>query len=235
MQRESISVVVPTFNRPSYLVEAVASVLAQTIPAAELIVVDDGSTEDCSDCLAPFRDRVTYLRQANAGIGAARNTGVARATGDFLAFLDDDDLWLPEKLACQLAAFRQRSELDVVYGHAEHFLSPDADDATREQLGRIAGKVLPTPLPSAMLIRRAAFERVGPFDPTLQLGVDMDWFARLSERGLVTEMLDAIVYRRRLHATNINRTQRHDQPERLLVLKRVIDRRRAHSRACPAE
>ncbi len=235
MQRESISVVVPTFNRPAYLVEAVASVLAQTIPAAELIVVDDGSTQDYTDCLAPFRDRVTYMRQSNAGIGAARNTGVALAAGDFLAFLDDDDLWLPEKLACQIAAFRQQPDLDVVYGHAEHFLSPEADDATRERLGRIAGKVLPTPLPSSMLIRRAAFERVGPFDPTLQLGVDMDWFARLSECGLVTTMLDATVYRRRLHATNINRTQRHEQPERLLVLKRVIDRRRARAGVSPAD
>lgn len=221
-----ISVVVPTFNRREFLAEALASVVAQTVPVAEIVVVDDGSTDGTAESLAAFPG-LTCLRQENRGIGAARNAGAARTSGEYLAFLDDDDLWVENKLERQLAEFAARPELDAVYGHAEHFITPGLDEDSRRRLAAKAASVGPAFLPTALLIRRAAFDRVGPFDESLRLGVEIEWFARFAERGIRTAMLDDVVYRRRLHSTNISHVRPGTERERLLTLKRVIDRRRA--------
>lgn len=108
---ERISVIIPTYNRARLVCRAVASALAQTHPAVEVIVVDDGSTDDTAGRLAAYGARIRLLRQANAGVCAARNAGMALAGGDFIAFLDSDDDWLPWKLSAQIAAFRRHPEL----------------------------------------------------------------------------------------------------------------------------
>ena len=221
-----ISVIIPTYNRAHYLGEAIESVLGQTYGNHELIVVDDGSTDQTNDVVAAFGDRVVLLRQDNRGTGAARNTGIARSSGGFLAFLDDDDVWVERKLSLQMQAFEAAPEIDVVYGNVQQFISPELSDGQRARLRHLHGQVTPAPIPPAMLIRRASFDRVGPFDESLPIGLEMDWYARLCEAGLNSVMLDTVVYRRRLHASNVNLTRAHQQAERLLVLKRIIDRRR---------
>lgn len=226
MSQPPVSVVIPTRNRAHYVLEAIGSVLEQTVPPSEIIVVDDGSTDGTARVLAPYVDGLCYVHQQNRGIGATRNAGVARATGEYLAFLDDDDVWVADKLERQLAAFRETPEVDAVYGYGEQFVSPELDAETHQRLSRRAGSIVPAPLPSTLLIRRSAFARVGPFDEALGLGVEMEWYARLCESGIVTRMLETVVYRRRLHAGNLNRTHAHEQPERLQVLKQALDRRR---------
>lgn len=226
MANPLISVIIPTYNRADYIVEAVESALAQSYAPSELIVIDDGSTDATAAILAPYADRLTYVRQDNQGIGAARNHGVARSAGEFIAFLDSDDLWLPDKLRWQMDAFRQTPDLDAVYGHAEQFVSPELDAASAARLRHLAGKIQPAPIACALLIRREAFDRVGPFDPALRIGVDMDWYARLCERGVKTLMLEQTLYRRRLHRSNLNLTHADEQSERLRVLKMALDRRR---------
>jgi GT2 family glycosyltransferase len=109
-----VSVVIPTFNCAAYLAEAVRSVLEQTHPAAEIIVVDDGSTDDTASVVAALGDAVVYLRQVNAGVAAARNAGVARATGEYIAFLDADDFWAADKLAIQLLVMDACPDVDLV-------------------------------------------------------------------------------------------------------------------------
>jgi glycosyltransferase involved in cell wall biosynthesis len=109
-----VSVVIPTYNCAGYLTEAIHSVLEQTTPAFEIIVVDDGSTDDTAAIVAGLGDRVTYLQQANAGVAAARNAGLRRATGDVIAFLDADDFWAPDKLATQLVVLDRCPEVDLV-------------------------------------------------------------------------------------------------------------------------
>jgi glycosyltransferase involved in cell wall biosynthesis len=104
MPAPAISVIIPTFNRGSWLPETVGSVLAQTVPPLEILVVDDGSTDDTQAVCRQFPDPVRYIRQDNAGVGAARNRGAAEARGEWLAFLDSDDLWPADKLEVQLAA-----------------------------------------------------------------------------------------------------------------------------------
>ena len=103
-QTPSVSVVITTYNQASYIGPALDSVFAQSRPPAEVIVVDDGSTDETSERIAPYRDRLVYIRQPNQGVAQARNTGVRTARGDLLAFLDGDDLWESEKLALQVAA-----------------------------------------------------------------------------------------------------------------------------------
>lgn len=221
-----ISVIIPTWNREQYLREAIDSVLGQSYENRELIVVDDGSTDGTPDVVAGFGDRVRLVRQDNRGTGAARNAGIAHAAGTFLAFLDDDDMWVQEKLSRQMQAFEVAPDTDAVYGHMEQFASPELDDEQRNRFRHLAGQVLQAPIAPSMLIRRASFDRVGPFDESLPIGLEMDWYARLCEAGLKTVMLDAVLYRRRLHASNVNLTRSDEQPERLRVLKQIIDRRR---------
>jgi len=101
-----VSAVIPTFNRGWIMAEAVQSVLDQTYEPLEIIVVDDGSTDNTRDVLEPFMDRITLLKQENKGVSAARNLGIKNARGEFIAFLDSDDLWLPDKTACQIDFFK---------------------------------------------------------------------------------------------------------------------------------
>jgi glycosyltransferase involved in cell wall biosynthesis len=222
-----ISVVIPTWNRVGYLREAIASVLGQDYPHRELIVVDDGSTDATPQLLAEYGDQLTVVRQPNRGIAAARNAGVARAHGSFLAFLDDDDLWLSDKLSRQMQRFRAQPSIAVVHGHTEQFASPELSAEVRARFRHHDGQVLPAPLPASMLARRTAFDQVGAFDEALSIGVEVDWYARLQDSGLGTVMLDAVLYRRRLHPGNINLTRAHEQRERVQVLRQVLQRRRA--------
>ena len=106
-----VSVIIPTYNRANLVCRAIDSALAQTHPDIEIIVVDDGSTDDTAERLAIYDQRIRVIRQPNAGVGAARNSGIALAGGEFIAFLDSDDDWLPWKLSAQIAAFQQRPEL----------------------------------------------------------------------------------------------------------------------------
>ncbi|MFM7142142.1 MAG: glycosyltransferase family 2 protein [Alphaproteobacteria bacterium] len=229
--RSPVSVILPTYNRAHYLREAIDSVLRQDHPSLELIVVDDGSTDVTPSVLEGYGAQLTTLRQANRGVGAARNAGVARARGALVAFLDDDDLWEPDKLSLQVKFLAAHPATDVVYGHMRQFASPELADEVRARFRHLDGQVLPSPLPSSMLIRRTAFERVGPFDETLQIGVDMDWHARMQDAGLSMTMLDDVVYRRRLHPGGMNASRPHEQHERVQVLRRVLARRRAAASA----
>ena len=112
-EKPCVSVIVPTFNRAWILKEAIDSVLAQNYRDFELIVIDDGSTDHTRDILHPYRDRLTVIRQANAGVSAARNRGIRAASGRLIAFLDSDDLWLPGKLERQTAFFDATPEAMV--------------------------------------------------------------------------------------------------------------------------
>jgi len=119
-----VSVVIPSYNRAHVIAETLKSVLAQTYPRVEIIVVDDGSKDATEQAVAPFRDRITYLRQDNQGLAAARNTGLARSSGEYVAWLDSDDLWNPDKLAIQVAILEQRADHALV---ASDFSAFDQD------------------------------------------------------------------------------------------------------------
>src|ERR1044072_212389 len=114
MKRASVSVVIPTYNSGPYLLEAIDSLLAQTLLPSEIIVVDDGSSDDTPARLKDYRGRIRYIYQENMGVSAARNRGIEAANGDFIAFLDADDIWHPRKLEFQMETFARIPALGLV-------------------------------------------------------------------------------------------------------------------------
>ncbi len=222
-----VSVILPVYNRDRYLAEAIDSVLAQTY-SVELIVIDDGSDDRSAEVAQRYLPRLNYYHQSNTGISAARNTGIALATGEFLAFLDSDDLWMPKKLALQLAAFTADPELDAVFGYVKQFFSPEMNESFRHRI-RCPDAPIAGYISNAMLIRRSTFLRVGLFNTALRTGIDIEWYSRAVEQNLKMTLLPDVIHLRRLHETNSGLL--HPQhTEQLYLLKAMLDRRRqSHS------
>lgn len=226
MSEPLISVMIGVYNGAPYLAEAIRSVQAQTYRPYELIVVDDGS-DDGSGAIAQSFDEVQYIYQPRGGNGAARNRAVEAATGEFFAFLDADDRFLPDKLERQMAALQADGSVDMVFGHVREFVSPELGEEERRGIRPPAPEPLPWTAPNLMLIRRPSFERVGGFSTTLRVGVTVDWFARASEAGLRSLVLPEVVLERRLHTQNNGLRERDARSQYLHVLKAAMDRRRA--------
>jgi len=193
-----VSVIIPTCNRAALAPEAVASVLAQSFRDFELLVVDDASTDATAAALAPFGSRIRLLRrESRGGVSAARNTGVAAARGEWLAFLDSDDLWLPEKLARQMAYLAEHRHLLLCQTEetwVRRGVRLNQPRTHRKTGGRIFGASLERCLisPSAVLLHRGLFEKHGGFDEDLPAAEDYDLWLRLTWRyavGLVPEPL----------------------------------------------
>lgn len=218
----SASVVIPAFNAGKYLAEAIESVLAQTSRPLEIIVVDDGSTDETADIAKRF-PTITYVRQANSGVASALNHGIRVAQGEFIAVLSADDIWSIDKLALQLSALDGKPNL-LVFGHMQHFLSPELDPDEARSL-----VCPPHPMPAysagTLLTRVETFRSVGPLNETFAVGEFMDWYGRARDAGSKVVMLDDVVSRRRVHLGNQS-TKALRQKSYGPVLKALIDRRR---------
>ncbi len=224
----SITVIIPVYNGERYLAPAIDSVLAQTWLPAEIIVVDDGSTDNSAVIAQSYAPRVCYLSQINLGPAAARNRGVRQATGDLLAFLDADDLWLPDKLHSQLAVLADQPQLDAVLGKVENFISPELTDDQRQLLAKSARQIGYCHS-GTLLIYRATFLRIGWFDPRWRHGEFIEWWARAARLNLIYAILPNLVLRRRLHAHNLTRREQDGRQEYLPMLHQHLAHRRALS------
>ncbi|MEZ5491598.1 MAG: glycosyltransferase family A protein [Gammaproteobacteria bacterium] len=182
----NISVIIPTFNRARVLARALDSVFAQLLLPMEVVVVDDGSTDSTAELVRGNYPTVRYIKQLNQGVSSARNTGVANSQGRWLAFLDSDDEWLPDKLKKQMAAIEQE---DMLLCHTDEFwirngrhVNPKRKHAKAG--GHIFERCLPLCAisPSSVLLRRDLFERVGGFDETLPACEDYDLWLRICAR-----------------------------------------------------
>jgi glycosyltransferase involved in cell wall biosynthesis len=225
---------VGAYNAERYLGEAIESVFAQTHRPLELIVVDDGSTDGTAEVARSYGDRIAFLQQENAGNGAARNAAVRAARGNLLAFLDADDRFTPRKLELQAEPLRADPALDVVFGHVREFVSPDLPEEVRGRV-RPPAPVQPWAAPNLMLVRREAFERVGPFATDVRVGVTVDWYARALEAGLRSYVHPEVVLERRLHDANNGIREASSRAQYLRVLKASLDRRRAASSDVPGD
>jgi glycosyltransferase involved in cell wall biosynthesis len=220
-----VSVIIPVFNGAQYLGEAIESVLGQTYPSIELLIVDDGSTDDTAGIVDSYSPLVRYRYQQNAGLGSARNRGVADTTGDLVAFLDADDLWGEQKITTQVQYLTERPSVKAVFAFMESFISPDLGQSDRN---RLALPPAPQPAWSAgtMLARRPALSAVGPFPTHVQIGEFMDWLLRAREIGLEMAMLPEVMMRRRIHRTNMGREDESGRGDYARILKASLDRRR---------
>ncbi|HEX8206072.1 MAG TPA: glycosyltransferase [Solirubrobacteraceae bacterium] len=218
-----VSVVVPVFNGERFLAETLESALAQDHEPVEVIVVDDGSTDGSAEVAARYP--VTVLRQENAGVAAARNAGAAAAKGELLAFLDQDDLWHPEKLSRQVAALAARPELGYAMCRMEVRLEPGMEKPAWLPADWLAPGGIPASIPSAWMVRRETFDRVGPFDPRYAIACDSDWLARAKDDGVPFEYVGATLLRWRIHPGNNVHDTRRAMSELAHVLHASVQRR----------
>jgi len=205
-----ISVVIPTYNRGWILKEAIDSVLAQEFRDFELIVVDDGSTDNTREILEAYGDRLGVIRQANAGVSAARNRGIGACRGRFIAFLDSDDLWLPQKLSRQVEFFDanpgavicQTEEIWIRNGVR---VNPKARH--KKDSGMIFGRSVALCLvsPSAVMMRRELFDAVGVFDEALPACEDYDLWLRIGCRYPVYLIQTPLIVKRGGHRDQLSR------------------------------
>ena len=223
-QQASVSVVIPVHNGEKYLAAAVESVQAQTVAPAQLIVVDDGSTDETARIAQSLTD-VEYCFQENCGAAHARNNGAQHARGEYLSFLDADDLWAPQKLELQLAAFHDDPQRSLVFGHVEQFISPDLADEERTKI-HIPHERIPAIVPGAMLLRRDDFFRVGLLETSWQVGEFIDWYLKASDMGLQAHILPETVLHRRVHTANMGVLKRAARSDYVRILKASLDRRR---------
>jgi glycosyltransferase involved in cell wall biosynthesis len=222
-----ISCIVPVFNGERYLAEALESILKQSYRPLEIIVADDGSTDGTREVVQRYGAQVRYLHQPNSRPAIARNLGLGAATGEFVAFLDADDLWHPEKLERQMARFQARPELHLCVTHVQNFWIPELRDEEERFRSHRLSKPMPGYVTVTLLARRSLFEAVGPFNAALRHGDSTDWFLRAAEHGAVMELLPDVLSYRRLHQTNRSRLlASNSRDEFLKIVKAVIDRRR---------
>jgi glycosyltransferase involved in cell wall biosynthesis len=222
-----VSVIVPVFNAERYVADAINSILRQTSPASEIIVVDDGSTDASAEVVKSFGSAIIYCYQRNRGAAAARNKGIRLAAGAFLAFLDADDLWTPDKLRRQLDLFEASADIQIVFGKVEQFVSPELDPRFQSRL-RPELKRMPGYHVGTMLIETDTFHGVGYFNEELQLGEFIDWFDRAQQSNLRHDMIEDVMMRRRIHRTNQGLFKREFRKDYITVLKAAIDRKRKH-------
>lgn len=224
-----ISCIIPVYNGERYLREAIDSILAQTYRPLEIIVVDDGSTDGTADVAASYGARLDYVRQSNAGPAAARNRGLSLAQGEFVAFLDADDLWHPEKLACQMARFQARPELSICVTHVQNFWIPELkEEAERFRKHRIS-RPMPGYVTQALLAKRTLFDTVGQFNTALKHGDVKDWLLRAADQRAQMELLPDVLVYRRMHRSNYSRNVPSSLDAHLRIVKASLDRRRRDS------
>jgi glycosyltransferase involved in cell wall biosynthesis len=219
----SVAVAIPAFNAERFIGQALASVFTQSYPVDDVVVIDDGSDDATADAARAAGPRVRVLRQPNAGIGVARSRAVAATHGEILVLLDADDLLTPDGIACRVQALQDDPRLDVAFGQVRHFAEHAGD----------APIALDPPQPahvvSGVLLRRAAYERVGPFASGLHVAEALDWMLRARELGLREVTLPDQVLWRRVHGANNSITNRASLSEFPRALKASLDRRRAHA------
>ncbi len=201
MDESMVSVIVPVYNGENYLAQALESVLKQSYQNIEIIIVDDGSTDNTAELAKSYCDRpnIQYIYQENGGHGSALNAGFSKASGIFLASIDHDDLWEQKKMQIQLAAFADDPSLEVVFSHQKNF----AENKASERLA-YKKEAVPGYMAGSMLIRTDSFSRVGLFTTEIRKGYFWPWYERLNSLDLNTLLLPDVLYHRRVHGQNMS-------------------------------
>jgi glycosyltransferase involved in cell wall biosynthesis len=234
-----VSVVIPTYNYGRFLGEAIQSVLDQTFQDFEIFVVDDGSTDNTKEIVDSFKDhRIKYIYQENRGVSAARNTGIQTSIGEYITFLDSDDVWLPQNLDLKVKLLDSRPDVALVCSdmyifdertgvtcrlwHDKPFLyklnpRKAAKQALREMLSSTGCFIRPP----VTVVRRLVFTEVGYFDESLRTGEDWDLFVRVVLRFRI-ETIDIPLYRRRKHSAALTANPDEDYLGNIAVINKAL-------------
>lgn len=217
-----VSVIIPVYNGEKFIGEAVQNVLDQHYPALEIIIINDGSTDNSGSIIENLATDVRYFDRDNAGPATARNSGIKDASGKYIAFLDVDDLWPENNLSHLVQELEENTELDIVRGYAQLFR--DTEGGEKEYLGN--PKEAYQYYIGAALYRASVFTKVGLFDQTLLFGEDTDWYNRSEEKNISTKWLDEVTLFVRRHGENMTEGKNLVELNKLKTIKRAIDRKR---------
>lgn len=227
MSAALVSCLIPVYNGERFVGEAIESILAQTHQPVEVIVVDDGSTDGTAAIVRGFGERVRYFRQDNAGPVVARNTGLAEANGSYLAFLDSDDTWEPQRLEKQLAHLAAHPEAEISVCLVRNFFMPGFEPANDFERNHPKNQATPGYLSIGMVLSRTTLDRVGAFNTSLDHGDGADWFLRARQLGVQDVLIPEVLVHRRIHGTNMSKTRAGESREEFLaIIKRSLDLRR---------
>jgi len=222
--RPLVSVIIPVFNGERFIADAVKNVLSQNYPALEIIVVDDGSKDKTEEIIKQLPLDIRYFKEGNGGPASARNRGIKDASGEFLVFLDVDDLWPENNLNVLVDKMLQEPDMQVITGYAQ-LMHKDPVTGEYDLIGN--------PMESfqyyigAAIYRKSVFSKVGLFDHTLMFGEDADWYNRANELRVNMRRLEEITLFVRRHGKNMTQGKNLVELGRLRVLKKILDRRRA--------
>jgi len=222
-----VSVIIPTYNRGWILKEAVDSVLSQDFTDFELIVVDDGSTDNTQYILNSYKKDIIVLKQNNKGVSSARNRGIASASGKYIAFLDSDDFWLPQKLSTQLDFFNTNPEA-LICQTEEKWIRKGVRVNPKNRHRKLSGNIFEQSIylclvsPSAVMLKRNLFEKTGMFDENLPACEDYDMWLRVSCRYPVFLIDTPLIIKRGGHDDQLSRSSGLDR-YRIQSLKKIIE------------
>ncbi len=220
------SVIIPVYNRTDTLRTAIESVFLQTFKDYEIIVVDDGSDLSVAECLAPYMNRINYIRLSkNRGVSAARNTGIRAAKGEFIAFLDSDDIWLPEKLERQNEQFDKGwlvSHTDEFWYRTDRFINQG--NKHTKYGGQIFSKILDICRisPSSCVIHREVFSSCGFFDENMRVCEDYDLWLRIAARFHINYIPQKLIIKRAVTEDQLSASIKYIEFIRLVSLARFV-------------
>lgn len=222
MNKKLVSVVIPAFNGEAYLAQAIRSVLDQDYPRVELIVVDDGSSDRSAEIAGSFA-HVRLLRQPNRGNAAARNAGIESARGDRIALLDQDDIWLPSKLARQSELLDELEETGVCLCRQRFQFEEGVEcppwlhpKLRQDHMGYA---------PSCWMVSKDLFGKIGPFDSSFKFGSEVDWLFRATEQGVKTVKVPQTLVLRRVHPGNQSNQLARMKEEMLRLVRSSVKRK----------
>jgi glycosyltransferase involved in cell wall biosynthesis len=223
----SISVIVPVYNGKPFLFECLESIMTQSLRPYEVIVVDDGSIDDSKNIVERFTD-IKYLRIENSGVASARNTGISFSTGQWIAFIDQDDFWAKNSLRDRMNSATENTHDGIVIGKQQWFLDGLTTLPSWVKQEQMADS-LDGFLLGCALIRRDLFETFGMFDSTFRLCSDFDWFFRLKDGDVIFRSVDNVVLHKRIHGENESRHADLSLKELSRALFASIKRKRKQS------
>ncbi len=232
MSAPLVSVIIPAYNSARYITDTINSVLQQSVTDFEIIVVDDGSTDDLKEVLAPYTDKnqIKYIQQVNQGVSVARNQGYKISQGKYIAFLDADDVWLPDNLEAKLNKFKSG---DFGLVHADAFVIDERSSPLEQVLAGKEGNLLEdmlawngtqVPGPSSILVKREVMDNVGFFDDRLSTSADQDFFIRVAVQYQIGRV-DKPTWMYRIHGNNMHKNIARMEHDVLLVFEKASNAR----------
>lgn len=225
LQNTLLSVIIPSFNAQAYLAETIKSVLDQNWMPLEILLIDDGSTDDTIRVAEKFCDHIKIFKGPHQGLAATRNLGMSKAVGDFYIHLDSDDLLTPNSISILMQNLQ--AEHDMITGKFESFVSPELAEHQKQRYAPPHGPQRGH-LPGTTLVRASTFKRFGDLDPSFGARADLEWWIRVRDQGANIGMLDDILLLRRIHGNNMSlRDQESQTMNTLKTIRETLKRKRS--------